>query len=314
MLEEFIGGSHAICKLRKSLPTFSNDVTPLVIIGEAGVGKHLFASHIHAYSPRSNLEQISLNFSLLSDRDQRIALFGCGPPELSSTRKSVLEHPTTVILKHIDKANHFIQNQLATSMAANLVTRPGLNESFRITARLIFTFQKPIPILLKKNQISLQLAEIIQPFKSISIPPLQERQEDIILLAKYYHLKYRYQYPRSTIRCLTSDNKIDPDLLHLITTHRWKENVRDLTAYLRSIIVFPYDEELNHPEKLEVMKMLTMIDAGNEFSLPEFLSKIERGFVERAINKYQGKMTKVAQKLGLTEGAIRKKHKPNRSI
>lgn len=314
MLDDFIGRSPAIIKLRRLLPSLSIGSSPLLVIGKAGVGKQLFASHIHAYSPRSNIERILLNFSLLSDRDQRIALFGCGPPELSTTRKSALEYPTTVILKHIDHSSHYIQGQLATSLLTGSITRPGLNESFPISARIIFTFHEPIQILLKKNQISTRLAEMIQTFTSISIPTLQKRKVDIPLLAEYYFKKFRCQYPQSIIRCYDSDSKIDPEFAQLIMSHDWKENIRDLIAYLRSIIILPYTEELNQPEKLEVMKMLTMVEGGNEVSLPDSLSKIERGIIKRTIKTYHGRMTKAAQKLGLTEGAIRKKLYPDKSV
>jgi len=91
MLDEIIGRDPSIQKIKYSLPSLAQNSTPLIIIGEGGVGKSFLAAHIHAASPLSLRALESLNFSTLPERDQRINLLGGEPPDLTTTRRSVLE-------------------------------------------------------------------------------------------------------------------------------------------------------------------------------------------------------------------------------
>ncbi len=84
------------------------------------------ASHIHASSQFKSSQLEAINFSLLSDRDQRIALLEGEPPELTTTLRSSLELPTTLVLKHVDHANLFLQERLAESLQSQKVFRLGL--------------------------------------------------------------------------------------------------------------------------------------------------------------------------------------------
>ena len=97
-----IGGSPAIKRIRSLLTKLSGQTSPLIITGELGVGKFLLATRIHANSLLKYHPFESVDFSNLSEHEQRIRLLGGSPPDLPTTRRSVLEMPTTVILKHID--------------------------------------------------------------------------------------------------------------------------------------------------------------------------------------------------------------------
>ena len=97
MSDYLIGGSPAIKRIKASLTKLSAETSPLVIIGEPGVGKSLLSSRIHAHSLLKDHELETINFKILNDRDQRIKLLGGCPPELQSTRRSVLELPATII-------------------------------------------------------------------------------------------------------------------------------------------------------------------------------------------------------------------------
>jgi len=87
---EIIGLSSALQRIKAKVPRLAADSGPLVIIGETGVGKALLAKIVHASSPRRDYPLESMNFSLLGEREQRIGLLGGGPPELTTTRRSLL--------------------------------------------------------------------------------------------------------------------------------------------------------------------------------------------------------------------------------
>ena len=107
-----IGKCPGLQRLKKEIPQLAASAEPLVIVGESGVGKTLLASHIHARSQWNGRPLVILNCRTLNDRDQRITLLGGGPPELSTSRRSLLEQPTTVLIKNIDASARYLQLEL----------------------------------------------------------------------------------------------------------------------------------------------------------------------------------------------------------
>jgi two-component system response regulator HydG len=314
MPEQLIGGSPALRKIRAAIPRLAADTTPIVIIGEPGVGKSLVASHIHSRSRFKSSELEIINFSLLSERDQRIKLFGGGPPELNTTLRSFLEDPTTLILKHLDQASLYaIQERLTEFLQTLTVVRPGINEKFQLAARVIFTFRSPVSDLSKNKRIHSTLAELLNTYETLRIPPLRSRKEDIPILAERFLHRF-YDRLHSIVdgniehvQGLTNAGTLDPKLAEFLVKQKWPENVTELKAYIRSLIVPSYEGAIQEREKIEVMKMITMLEDGHEFSLRHSINVIENGIIQRALKKFGGHQVRAAQLLGLTERTIRRK-------
>ena len=309
-LDEIVGASPALERFRRHLPSLSKELTPLIFIGEGGVGKSFLAAHIHAASSLSGRPLESINFSTLLERDQRIGLLGGEPPDLTTSRRSILELKTTVVLKHIECATTFLQDKLAESLAASTVFRLGSSERRRLSARVIFTFRNTIPLLKKEKRLTPKLLDTLQPLQRIYLPPLHERREDIAPLTRYYAMKLYDKFHHLgnvRIRGVSEDGSIDSDLIELLKSQRWEDNVRDLIAFIHSLVLFPFQQELLQREKLEVIKMAMMIDAEQEFSLQAKLDDVEHSIISRAVQKLNHHKTKVAQLLGLSERAIGRK-------
>jgi DNA-binding NtrC family response regulator len=312
MLEEIIGTNPAIQKIRDSLPTLSKQSSPLVFIGEAGVGKSFFALHIHALSRFKHQPHEYMNFSILSDRIQRIDLFGAEPPELTTHRRGILENTSTVILKHINCANPYLQNRLADSIQSMTTTRFGSKEALPVLCRLIFTFRNSLSALLKKGELTQTLFDVLSKCKTFHIPALHDRKEDIPILSEYFLKKFynqlfsKFNGQAPIIRGLDNKKHLEPRLAETLINHAWQDNIRDLMAFLRNMLIFPYEYELHQTEKLEVMKMLIMMENGNEFSLPNSMTIIENSVVNQAVQKYSGRQTKIALMLGLTDRTVRR--------
>lgn len=313
MPDRLCGGSPALRKIRAAIPHLAADLSPVIIIGETGVGKSLVASHIHARSQFKSSPSEILNFSLLSDRDQRIALLGGEPPELTTTLRSSLELPTTLVLKHVDHANFFLQERLAESLVSRKVSRLGSNKRYPMFARMIFTFRSPIPTLLKTNRILPALAELLAGYKTIRIPPLRGRKKDIPILAERFlhhffdRLHSMLNGTLEHVRGLTSTGTLDPKLAEFLIKQNWPENVTELKAYIRSLIIPGYEGAIQEREKIEVMKMITMLEDGHEFSLRRSIDVIENGIIERALKKFDGHQVRAARLVGVSERTIRRR-------
>jgi DNA-binding NtrC family response regulator len=307
MPDEIVGISPAVARFRRDLPMLAHGAAPIILTGEEGVGKSFFASHLHAAGPHVAAFPESLNFSILSGRDQRIELLGAEPPELTTSKKSVLERKTSVVLKHIDKTNGFLQDALADALSCHRIIRLGATQPRPVAARVIFTFRRPIAQLEKSNTLTPKLLRMLYPLKSIHLPPLRRRREDVQLLARNYALKLYTQYQHGSgvcIRGIARDGTIEEDLAQLLRSSRWEGNIRQLHSFLRMLALLPLTKELHEREKLEVFRMVGMIEEGEEFSLPLGLVFIERALVERAANRSNQHKSGVAKLLGISERAL----------
>jgi two-component system, NtrC family, response regulator HydG len=295
MPDYLIGGSPAIKRIKASLEKYSADLFPLVIVGEPGVGKSLLASRIHAHSLLKDRELETVNFKILSDRDQRIRLMGGCPPDIPTTRRSVLELPTTVVIKHIDAASRYLQEYLCAAMQSRALIRLGDDVPRTVRCRLMFLFHQHPSTFPKEHRLIPALSKLISKYQIITIPPLKKRKQDIPELAQHFFAQFQIQ--RRKI--------IGQNFNELLLRHRWKENILELKSFIHTLKVLPPVIAILQQDRIELSKINMMIEEGKEFSLKSSLSRMEKNIVARTLSKYNNVNSKTSQALGLTNKTIR---------
>jgi len=295
MSDYLIGGSPAIKRIKASLKIFSGDTSPLVIIGEPGVGKSLLSSRIHAHSVLKDRDLETVNFKILSERDQRVRLLGGNPPELPTTRRSILELPTTVVLKHIDCAPKFLQERLTEAIHKREIARLGSDEARPIRCRKIFVFNDTPNELFRKGTIISELSKTISKYHIIKLPPLKKRKEDIPELAQHFFTQFQMQRRK----------KIDHKFLKLLLKHKWEMNILSLKSFIRTLYIPPVEIAIQQNDQIELAKMNLMIDEGKEFSMKEEISRLEQLAAKRALNINANCRTQTAQDLGMSDFTLR---------
>jgi DNA-binding NtrC family response regulator len=295
MLDYLIGGSPAIKRIRSLLTKLPVDTTPLVISGEPGVGKTFLAKCIHDQSLLKNHVLETINFKILSDRDQRMRLLGGSPPDLPSTRRSTLELSTTVVLKHIDCASKYFQERLAEAILRKEIIRLGTNQKRPVKCRLIFVLYDHPQRLSKTGSVILELVKILSRFQVIHMPSIKERKEDIKELAQHFVAQYQIERYR----------KMDRKFMEMLLKHNWEMNVLDLKAFIKSLQILPDEVAIQQKDRIELAKMNLMIEEGREFSLRGSISRIEKIMVQQVLKKHSDCQAKAAQSIGLTDRAIR---------
>jgi DNA-binding NtrC family response regulator len=295
MPEFLIGGSPAIKRIKTSLVKLSGDTSPLVIVGEPGVGKSLLASRIHAHSLLKDRELETINFKILSDRDQRIRLMGGCPPDIPTTRRSVLELPTTVIIKHIDCAPRYLQEFLVGAMKSRMLIRLGDDVQRAVRCRLMFLFHQHPSTYSQERRLIPALSKLLSKYQIITIPPLHKRKQDIPELAQHFMTQFQIQHRKP----------LNQNFIDLLLHHRWNENILELKSFLHTLKVIPPEIAIQQKDHIELTKMNLMIEEAKEFSLKHSISRIEATIVRQALQKYDNCQAKAAHSLGLTDRAIR---------
>jgi DNA-binding NtrC family response regulator len=108
---------------------------------------------------------------------------------------------------------------------------------------------------------------------------------------------------------IKNGRRIEPGLLRLLQQQRWEQNVVQLKAYVRSLLLPNHPDSMEEREKIELMKMILMIEEGSEFSLHESLGLIQGCIIDRALEKCGGKQSQAAALLGLSDRSVRR-HSP----
>lgn len=259
---------------------------PVLLIGEAGTGKDLIAEGIHNQLSPANNQFVSL-FCHSSDI------------HLINKFKKELEHISncTIFCERIDLLSLDLQKQLLDILNSN---KDGNN-------LFIASIGEDPVDLIAKDKLNKELYYYFATV-TITIPPLRQRTEDILPFMNDYFNRYLNLYG-STI------NKIEDDVIQAFLTYEWPGNLKELELLLDEISSMITTEQVLKFDMLPLHFKLKVQDF-NESSkkaedfvftaekdllpLEEYLREAERYYLQKALDKYDGNVTKAAEALGMS--------------
>ena len=303
-----VGKSKAADLLRDEILRLSKSRKDVLVVGEAGVGKGAVAKNISGKSKPF----LSINLSVMDDRELEAALFGYdrgveGLPYTS--KKGLFEQANggTVLIEEIEEASFRNQLKILNFVNERTTRRIGGEANEPVDIRLILTMKADPADLMEKRKLLDDLYASIQDFEKVEIPPLRQRPEDVPLLVKHFANEISRELG-------IGDLVIDINAIDVLVRQPWRENIRELKAVVDKCVLFSNEGRFLLPpelvdEKTEVVKMINNIMAGQEFVLDKSLDVIEKGIIERALDRFGFNQSKAAQFLGMTEQTFRYKLK-----
>ena len=309
-----VGKSKAVDQLIKQISTLAKNRRDVLIVGEAGVGKGAVAKNIYIGSMSAKGEEpfMSINLSVLDDRELEAILFGFdrGVDGLPYTSKRGLFEQAnggTVLIEEIEEASFRNQMKILSFINERKTRRLGADSKENVDIRLLVTLKADPSELVEKRKLLPELSAKIEEFERIEIPPLRQRAEDIPLMVKHFTAEICKELG-------VGDLVVDINAIDVLVRQPWRENIRELKAVVDKCVLFSNEGRFMLPpelvdEKTEVVKMINNIMAGQEFVLDKSLDVIEKGIIERALDKFGFNQSKAAQFLGMTEQTFRYKLK-----
>ncbi len=309
-----VGKSRAVENLLKHIQRLAKARRDVIITGEAGVGKGAVAKNIYAAGkdPESSSPFMSINLSVLDDKELQSVLFGFdrGAEGLPYTTKRGLfeiANGGTVLIEEIEEASFRNQMKILEFMNERTARRIGGTKNEPIDIRLIVTVKEDLRTLVDKRKILPDLYAKISDFEKIDIPPLRDRPEDIPYLVKHFAGEICEQIGIAPLA-------IDINAIDVLVRQVWRENIRELKAVVDKSVLFSSGGRFMLPpelvdEKTEVVKMINNIVTGQDFVLDKSLDAIEKGIIERSLQKFGFNQSKAASFLGMTEQTLRYKLK-----
>jgi transcriptional regulator with PAS, ATPase and Fis domain len=197
----------------------------ILLSGESGVGKEVFAKAIHESSPRQDGPFIKINCSAIPETLIESELFGyengafTGAKKGGKIGKFELAHGGTIFLDEIGDMPIHVQAKLLRVLQEREIERVGGNQSISIDIRVIAATHQNLPEMIKKKQFREDLYYRINVIP-IHIPALRERPQDIELLANFFTESFSNMYNRKLI--------LSKDVIETLKAYHWPGNVRQL--------------------------------------------------------------------------------------
>ncbi len=272
---------------------------PVLLTGETGTGKEVFAQAIHYNSKRAKQNFVAVNCSSFSKELLESEMFGHKAGSFTGAlkdKKGLFEEANhgTIFLDEIGEMAFELQAKLLRILETGEYIKIGDTKPTRVNVRIIAATNRNLPEEIAKGRFREDLFYRLGVFQ-VPLPPLRERTGDIRLLAKAFIRNFSAQLSRAI-------NEITPEFLSTLEQQPWKGNIRELRNVIeRSLIVCEGD-------RLDIADLpLEIQNAHYEQSddgMPDCfeLSAMERRHIARVLEYTKGNKTEAARllKIGLT--------------
>ncbi len=312
--EDIIGNSPIIVKAKEIAKKMAESEASILITGESGVGKELFAQAIHNSSIRSKFPFVAINCAAISENLLESELFGYEEGAFTGAKKGgkiglfEFAHRGTLFLDEIGEMSLNLQAKLLRVIQEREVMRIGGDRVIKIDVRIIAATNRNLKELVNQKKFRKDFYYRLNVLP-LQIPPLRDRGKDILLLAEEIKKE------------LHSDFTLDDEVKNIFLNHNWEGNVRELRNYIEYLTYLgdkkikkenlPFIEQdinniNNDKEELKFAQELEDF-AGNSISEYIFvMEELALGYKERK-GKGRRSIAKAAQQkdIYLTEQEIR---------
>ena len=229
-----LGCDESFVRLKEKGRRIARNDASVLILGESGTGKELFARAIHFESKRRENPFIAINCGAIPEALLESELFGYAPYAFSGASKNgrdgkfKLAHKGTIFLDEIGDMPYKLQVKLLRVLQEKAIVPVGSNKMFKIDVRVISASNKNLEEMVINKEFREDLFYRLNVIP-IEIPPLRNRQKDILLLTKYFTQKYSKHYG-----ILVPD--ISKEVIDVFYKYEWRGNVRELENTVEYIV------------------------------------------------------------------------------
>jgi len=289
--ESIVGSSQQI----KSAIELAKRVAPteatVLLLGETGTGKEVFAQAIHNASSKAAKSFVALNCAAFSKELLESELFGHTAGAFTGAirdKKGLIEEANngTLFLDEMGEMPIDLQSKLLRVLETNEFIKVGDTKSTKVNVRIIAATNRDLQEEVKEGKFREDLYYRLNVF-TIELPSLRERKEDIVLLADYY-AKFFAAKTNRKIKGITKD------ALKLLEAHSWKGNIRELKNIIeRAVILEDSDYLTTSVLPFDIQNNTEM--AANSFDL----SVMEKQHIQKVLAFANGNKTEAARLLNI---------------
>jgi len=301
----FIGSSVAMQHVYTLIKQVAATKTGVLIQGETGTGKELVARAIHNISPRASAAFVSINCAAIPANILESELFGYSKGAFTGALKErigkfELAHGGTLFLDEITEMDFNLQAKLLRVLQERTIERLGSNRTIAIDVRVIAATNSQPRLAISEQKLREDLFYRLNVF-TIELPPLRERREDIIPLARYFLEKYATEFGYVFAG-------IEADCAACLMNYAWSGNVRELENVMERAIVLSAGKviAIKHLSKeivgeIQAQPVVHVVEIS---ALNSQVEQFEKNIIEQALLKTGDNKAKAAQLLEISERSL----------
>jgi len=313
---DIIGNSDALKTVKAQANRVARSSSNILLYGETGTGKELFAQSIHNASLRSQGPFVAINCAALPEHLLEGLLFGTAKGGFTGAldRPGFFEqaHGGTLLLDEINSMNINLQAKLLRVLQEHSIRRVGATNEIAINVRVISAINvNPFDAIAQKQlreDLYYRLGTV-----TLHIPPLREHKEDIPIYIDHFIEKYNQSLELDI-------KKVSATVLDAFYQHSWSGNIRELQHAIEgamNLVSTEQEIQMHHLPALFLSNLLTAskssqaanINCTEPTKLSEHRDTIEKELICAAFNKSNGNITWAAKSLGLTRQLLQYKLK-----
>jgi two-component system response regulator HydG len=303
-LANLVGQSDAmrhVCELALRLAETS---VPVLITGETGTGKGVFARAIHAHSERRDAPFVTVNCAALPDNLLESELFGHLKGAFTgatSHRIGLFEEANggTLFLDEVAELSQALQAKLLDVLERGVVRAVGSNREREVDVRIMAATHRDLRARVASGEFREDLLYRLDVV-NVELPALRSRREDIPALLAHFLAGAKARHPRSTVE------RVSDEALQRLLQHRWPGNVRELEHLVERLVVLSPATEIRAadlPAAIGARATDSPISFGNAV-IP--LRELQRRYVAWAYEQLGERKLLTAETLGIDDKTLSK--------
>lgn len=298
--ERIVTQSPRLLKTIRTLQKLRDSTATILLQGETGTGKEMFARAIHQSSIRREKLFVTVNCAELSEDVLESELFGHRKgafTDAKASKQGLFERADggTVFIDEIDKASRRFQDTLLRVVDRKEIKPVGSTESVSVDVRILCAANKDLREEVENERFLKDLYYRLRVV-AIYLPPLRERKEDVPILAEHFLSKHAKRAGRR-FRGFT------PEAMQQLIEYDWPGNVRDLEHEIERIVAVTADGSVIDTGDVAA-EIVRETVTPSEGTLTEVIERIERRMIEETLRRCDGNKSKTARCLGISRRGL----------
>lgn len=314
---EIIGHSAGMKALQKQIDAVADTELSVLVTGETGVGKELVANAIHHRSSRAANTLVYLNCAALPESVAESELFGHIKGAFTgaiSNRKGKFEQADggTLFLDEVGELSLGLQAKLLRALQYGDIQRVGDDRHIRVNTRIVAATNRILHEEVTAGRFRADLYHRLSVFP-LHVPPLREREDDVILLAGFFSERLKSKLGLNSIR-------LSPNLVQALKNYTWPGNVRELEHVIKragvlakartpsmNIELIEQDFDITTPSHTPSPTKDTVENVPiilPDTKLKEATDTFQKAIIVKALEKNEGNWAATARQLGLDNGNL----------
>jgi two-component system NtrC family response regulator len=294
-----IGNSESIDRLRMMVKRIAPTAITALLLGESGTGKEVTANAVHLASDRKNKPFVAINCASIPETLLESELFGFEKGAFTGahrTTKGKIEcaEGGTLFLDEIGDMPYSLQAKLLRFLQEKRIERLGGRQEISVDVRVVCATNQNLEEMVAEKTFREDLFYRVSEI-TINIPPLRDRDEDVIILAQYFLQHYAAEYKRNV-------KSFSEDALSAIKGHRWPGNIRELQNKVKSSVIMTTGRQVTALD----LGFFDHQDKSFELSLNlrTIRERAESIAIQKAYALADGNMSKTSELLGVTRPTL----------